>query len=518
MVLPMSRPSSRPDSQFPQARKVVPAELRAILGRREFKKALRATDAVTIKRLHREALTAWEAEIEAARAKLGGKVQSLTAREISSACGTWYRGELERWDADPTTNDWSMTLDLLAERADEQEMRNAPDPAWLAEAERVLREQGVAADAATIVRMAAGLFDAKILLARSMGRRANGDWRPDVNGERFAAPPAPSPAKEPVEAQGPAPLPFADLLASWAAERQPTESTRAKYAHTLAGLEAVMGHDDARRVTPSDVRRYKEARLAAGMSPKTVKNGVEAIGTVLTWGITNAFLDGTNPAARMAPKMGRGGVRVRGPYTEKDAAAILTAARLEKGWRRWLPWMLAFTGARVGEMADLQCRDVREVAGVMVIAVEASAERRIKTENAQRLIPIHPALAAEGFLAYARSLPAGGPLFPDITPDSAGQRTPYAQAKHGLWVREVVGINDPRKAPAHAWRHRLRDALLRVRAPDEAIDAILGHNNPRNAGAGYGRGYRGMPDETAKELAKVASPLPALSPATPSAS
>jgi len=508
VVLPMPRPTSRPDSRFPQARKVVPLEVRAILGRVEFKKAIRATDPATIKRLHREALTVWEAEIEAARAKLGGKVRSLTAREISVACGIWYRDELTEWDANSTDNDWDLTLSLLDDDA-EMHGGGGAGPKWLSEAESVLRSQGIAADADTIARMAVALFDAKVLLARSMERRSHGDWRPDPYVERFAAPPAaPVPAVEPAAAQGPAPLPFADLLASWAAERQPTESTRAKYAHTLAGLAGVMGHDDARRVTPSDVRHYKEARLGAGMSPKTVKNGVEAIGTVLTWGITNAFLDGTNPAARMAPKMGRGGVRVRGPYSEDDAAAILKAARLEKGWRRWLPWMLAFTGARVGELADLQCRDVREVAGVMVIAVEATAARRIKTENAQRLIPVHPALVAEGFLTYARSLPAGGPLFPDITPDSAGQRTPYAQAKHGLWVRDVVGINDPRKAPAHAWRHRLRDALLRVRAPDEAIDAILGHNNPRNAGAGYGRGYRGMPDETAKELCKVVSPVP----------
>jgi len=49
---------------------------------------------------------------------------------------------------------------------------------------------------------------------------------------------------------------------------------------------------------------------------------------------------------------------------------------------------------------------------------------------------------------------------------------------------------------------------LRIsRVPIEAQDAITGRHNPRNTGAGYGRGFRGMPDETLKELRKVPSPL-----------
>ncbi len=193
MVLPMSRPTSRPDSRFPQARKVVPLEVRAILGRREFKKALRATDPATVKRLHREALAGWEAEIEAARAKMDGKVRSLTARDISAACGAWYRGELDHWGDNPAGNDWDLTLDLLADDAEEGA---AVSPKRLAEADDVLRSQGIAADADAIARMARDLFDAKALFARSMLRRTGGDWRPDPFVDRFALRPAPDPVPE----------------------------------------------------------------------------------------------------------------------------------------------------------------------------------------------------------------------------------------------------------------------------------------------------------------------------------
>ncbi|MFC7737003.1 hypothetical protein ACFQX4_14365 [Roseomonas sp. GCM10028921] len=46
-----------------------------------------------------------------------------------------------------------------------------------------------------------------------------------------------------------------------------------------------------------------------------------------------------------------------------------------------------------------------------------------------------------------------------------------------------------------------------MRALPEVVDAITERHNPRNAAAGYGVGFRGMPDETWKELRKV--PLPA---------
>ena len=51
--------------------------------------------------------------------------------------------------------------------------------------------------------------------------------------------------------------------------------------------------------------------------------------------------------------------------------------------------------------------------------------------------------------------------------------------------------------------HRLCRDELGLR---QAVIAL----NPRNAGDGYGRGFRGMPDEVLKDLARVPSPLDAV--------
>ncbi|HTR18010.1 MAG TPA: hypothetical protein VMI52_13385 [Acetobacteraceae bacterium] len=62
----MARPIKLPNSRFPYARKVVQKDLRAILGRTEFKRPLRGGTLEERNREHRAALDEWEAQIAAA--------------------------------------------------------------------------------------------------------------------------------------------------------------------------------------------------------------------------------------------------------------------------------------------------------------------------------------------------------------------------------------------------------------------------------------------------------------------
>ncbi len=318
-----------------------------------------------------------------------------------------------------------------------------------------------------------------------------------------AAPPRPAPAREALKA--------ATLLDAWAAERRPSRATQEKYAGAFKRVTAAIKQQDVRRWTPEDVAKFKQVRLKAGRDPKTIADDVLAGGAVCRWAVTNRLLD-VNPFAGMAPKVNRRGEPARDPYDDEDTKRILTAARHETGWLRWGPWLLAFTGARVGEIAELRRRDVRREAGVWILDVRPTAQREGKNETFQRMLPLHPAVIAEGFLGYVEALPADpqAPLFPSIVARKDGTRTTNAQAMHGRWMRDVVGIKDSKKAPAHSWRHRMEDELRKVRALPEVQDAITGRHNPRNAGAGYGKGFRGMPDEVLKDLERITSPVPAL--------
>ena len=63
------------------------------------------------------------------------------------------------------------------------------------------------------------------------------------------------------------------ILDGWWREAQATgrkPSTLESYSSTMAALVAFLGHDDARAVTPDDVVRFKDHRLAK-INPRTGK-------------------------------------------------------------------------------------------------------------------------------------------------------------------------------------------------------------------------------------------------------
>jgi integrase len=207
------------------------------------------------------------------------------------------------------------------------------------------------------------------------------------------APPAPSEA---------ASVTLTGIIEGWWTEAKATgrkPSTYESYRNTVAGLVVFLGHDDAKRVTPEDIVRFKDYRLASTnprtgkpVSAKTVKDSdLAALKTLFGWAVSNRKLT-TNPATGITIKLGKP-QKLRGKgLTEEEAKAILQAAlNLERGGerggtfaaKRWVPFLAAYTGARLGELAQLRKQDVRQEDGHWIIELTPSAGT-IKTNEARR--------------------------------------------------------------------------------------------------------------------------------------
>ncbi|MBR0653230.1 hypothetical protein GXW78_26495 [Roseomonas terrae] len=492
---------------------VVPKDIRPIIGTAERIISLGTKDPAEALRKAPAALEQIAREFAAARAALAPE-QRLSQREVVALCGALYRETVAQWEDDPGTAEaWDLFAGQLQDaRAWDNAMPgggpSAPD---LEDAEDLARRHGFTPDADSVKRIAVALYATRMKAADTLRRRAEGDYSPDTHAPTF--PPIVSgeatAGKSPVPTTQPEALKGDTLLALWAAEARPAPATLKKYGATFRNLARILGFDDVRRISPGDVVRFKEARLSEGRSTGTVADDILNAGAVCNWAVENLKIT-SNPFSRKAPKVSRKGPAPREPYSDDEAQRILTAARQETGALRWLPWLLCFTGARLGEIVEARRCDVRQDSGVTILDIRPTEARAGKNETMQRMIPLHSALIAEGFLRYVAALPGNpaGPLFPSIVARKDGTRTTNAQVMHGRWMREVVGIKDPKKAPAHSWRHRMEDALRIARVSQEAQDAITGRHNPRNAGAGYGKGFRGMPDEVLKDLERVPSPVP----------
>ncbi len=267
-------------------------------------------------------------------------------------------------------------------------------------------------------------------------------------------------------------------------------------------VEAV-GDKPARRVTLPDARDFKDllVKAPASMSkrfrgltlPQAVKAGKDspllapasinkyltALSSLFSWAVMNDYAD-LNPVSGLRVALDKRADKQRRPFTADELKTIFAALEGETGSALWLPLLGAFTGARLGELCQLEAGDVRARDGVEVISINDEGDKALKAKSAVREIPIHPALAEVGFLKFVAAARArgGGRLF-DVTAAVYSKR--FAR------FRRALGITG-RDVGYHSLRHNAADRLRNAGVELEMRNAILGHAQSA-MGSRYGAGF-----------------------------
>jgi integrase len=173
----------------------------------------------------------------------------------------------------------------------------------------------------------------------------------------------------------------------------------------------------------------------------------------------------------------------------KAALNIGDITKPDHAARRWVPWLCAYTGARVGEITQLRGSDVIKRDGTHALRITPEAGT-VKSGKA-RVVPLHEHLIEQGFAMFAESH-GDGPLFYKPAPkgkaDATGKpRKPrYQQTRQRVaaWVRSL-GITDPTLQPNHAWRHTFKQIADHAGISERTSNYITGHAQ-RDTGATYG--------------------------------
>ncbi|WP_342165074.1 DUF6538 domain-containing protein [Methylobacterium sp. SD21] len=494
MVLSMARPQLHPRSGVYWLRKRVPADLVALIGRREITLSLQTKDPVEARTRYVQEL----AKLEQRWAGLRAGPRSLSEVEAHALAVPVYEDWLARHRANPSEQAfWRVDLaprlwvppppmsaqalldELRNPTIDSDGRRVREMEAWCEEqASGLLEQHGFGTDEIGRRRMARAVAAAV--------QRASQILRSFASGEYGAV--LAEPAKGlPVTAHSPVPaaakaVAFNDLLQGWQAETKPRAKTVYEWTREIGKFGTFLGHTDAARITVDDVVRWKESLIAEGLSAKTIGDSkLAALRTVLQWGVDSRRLP-SNPAAgvRMAAKKGGKGRR---SYTDAEAATILSAALRETNpVLRWVPWLCAYSGARLSEVCQLRVADVRLVEGVWCMVIDGEAGS-VKTASSERIVPLHQAVLDAGFLKFVHVV-GTGPLFAQLPPDKFGQRGGNGTKVLGPWVREL-GLDEKRLAPVHSWRHRMSSLARRYRLAEDVTRALMGHSK-RDVAEGYG--------------------------------
>ncbi|MER9456585.1 DUF6538 domain-containing protein [Mesorhizobium sp. M0478] len=271
---------------------------------------------------------------------------------------------------------------------------------------------------------------------------------------------------------------------SKAAGRKP--STYESYRDAFAYLARFLKHNDASKVTAKNVIAFKDHRLSTPspktgrvISAKTFKDSnLSALKVVFGWGVANGKVD-HNPAVGVTLKVGKPTRHRSKGFSDDEAREILAGALShERGQenpktfaaKRWIPWLCAFTGARVGELAQLRKQDVSLRGEMWVIRITPDAGT-VKTDEA-REVPLHRQVINLGFPAFVQGAPSGH-LFLNVDP-RANVRGALRGLKNRLAEFGRTFVPDPNVAPNHGWRHRFKTIGMEAGIPPRILDAIQG--------------------------------------------
>lgn len=488
MVFAMARPVSRPASSFKQFRKRVPADIQCLAkGQRVVLKlppdcpgsevyfSLRTSDPSLVNRRQATAINQLEAHFQVLRTE----VRPLSHLERVAFSGLVYQELVKRFEHHPGV---PWVWDAFKDGFDEDALSGPEGVSdWFGEfIDSLALREGFVPDPESRSAMAKEAARAFIEAASRLERNANGDYSPDPVATRFP----------PWETNKPnaSAVSIHDVFQRWQKERKPSASTISTWRGCVAGFVAHLGHDDLARVTSTDVRAWKDALIDRGLSPKTIAGGhLATLNTLYRFAVENELVPG-NPADGVKLLIKRRAGTGMLPHGDDDVARILSLSQLETlPYRRWVPWLLAFSGARVGEITQLWGRRVLQVDGVHVLRIRAAEDGgSLKNAGAERDIPIHPAIVDQGFLAFVKER-GDGPLFyhRHIASDAPKKHASKGVSNHiAEWIRSQ-GFIESRQAPNHAFRHWFKSACTKAGIQDSLADAIQGHTGNRGEADRY---------------------------------
>jgi integrase len=382
-------------------------------------------------------------------------------------------------------------------------------------------------------------YDFEVALRGEPEPRAN---RPQIAPEALASPattvgpPTPSPPQKTL----------CELLAAFLADPTKVRSikTHTIYENAVAIAGEVLGLDtplglidregcrrllDMLRWLPSNsTKRFpklsaaqasemaKAKKLTSTLSQASVNGYMNRLSALLNFAVNEGYID-RNPARglRIANPTHRRDRRL--PFSNDQLQAIFNAPLYrgcvndEHGYadvgtarprraRFWAPLIGLYSGMRLNEILQLDVADIRCVEGMdcFFITNRSSSgdnDKRVKTANSERLVPIHPELGRIGFRHFVeeRHRSGGTKLFPELAVSTMG----YYSDAYSKWFRRFLekARAARQKTCFHSFRHCFRDALREARIDHDVALALGGWSSGGGkesveTAEAYGRGFR----------------------------
>ena len=263
--------------------------------------------------------------------------------------------------------------------------------------------------------------------------------------------------------------------------------------------KTVRDYKEHLQVTPSNsTKKYpnmttheavKAAQLdgAATLSNTTQDKFLQDLSTIFNFAINELEYPKTNPfKGKATTKIGLGNARnARLPFSEEQLKVLLSSPLFtgckslaschrtgnlipKYSHKYWVPLIGLYSGMREQEILQLHCEDLFQYKNIWVFSVNSLHEdKRLKTPQSERRVPIHIDLIKLGLLEYLEYQRGRGHqrLFPDAAISCDGT---YSSTFSKWFSRYLTNIGiKTKKTCFHSFRHNIKDNFRNAGESDE---------------------------------------------------
>ena len=314
-------------------------------------------------------------------------------------------------------------------------------------------------------------------------------------------------------------------------------SQKAKLNHFLAfmgeGVLAKGQHVELGQITTHDVRRYKEllqqtpsntlqkypdltvievveaARQAGDrlLSTTSINNYIQCVSTLYSWAAAELDYQGKNHFKGRAKRTsGKSRRDERHPFSKEQLTIFFSSplytgcqslSRCHKGGNKifkdsakyWVPLIGFYTGMRLQEVLQLYVVDIYQSDGHWVLDLnENHKDKKLKTDQSKRVIPIHNDLFDMGFITFKEHQEEKGyeRLFTDAGMSGDGTYSSTFSKWFSRYLNNI-GIKTD-KTSFHSFRHNMKDFFRAAGISEELSEHYLGRLTGKT-GEAYGSGH-----------------------------
>ena len=285
-----------------------------------------------------------------------------------------------------------------------------------------------------------------------------------------------------------------DLLRYWVKQTQRRPRTLMDANTAVRRLKAVVGELSPAQIDKRKAVAFKDSLIQEGLAYATASKNLGLIKSMFEIARSNELLH-ENPFKEVKLVKPTRMEKARVSFTVAEIELIFNSPVFKDGFRpkggageaaAWLPLIAYMTGMRLEEIGQLTQDDIRRQDDIWYFNLDHAPHKGqlLKNQSSRRQIPLHSRLIELGFLKLVDA--STGRLFPELSSAGSRQLTASWSQWFGRYLRQVIGIADPRKT-FHSFRHTFKDLCREAGISKDLHDRLTGHSS-QDVGDGYGSG------------------------------